>query len=155
MPRKFESAVDVAIRQAQERGEFDDLPGAGKPIPGAGEADDELWWVKGLLKREGLRTEAMLPRWLRLRKEVETLPERVAVLRSERAVRELVAELNAEIKRELLIPSGPKAPPREVDADAVVACWREVRAAAAPPPASEPVPAGVAGRRWWTRRRTG
>ena len=51
----------------QERGEFDNLPGAGKPIPGL-DADDELWWVKQHLRRENL---GYLPPTLALRKEVE------------------------------------------------------------------------------------
>jgi len=32
--------VDLQIRQAQERGEFDNLPGAGKPIEGLGGEHD-------------------------------------------------------------------------------------------------------------------
>ena len=35
------------------RGEFDDLPGAGKPIPNLN--DDPLWWVKKFVERERLR----------------------------------------------------------------------------------------------------
>lgn len=38
------------------RGEFHDLPGAGRPIPGAGQPNDELWWV---------RAPADRVRWLR------------------------------------------------------------------------------------------
>jgi hypothetical protein len=34
-----------------EAGEFDDLPGAGKPLPGAGVPDDDLWWVRDWLTR--------------------------------------------------------------------------------------------------------
>lgn len=47
VPSRFESLVDQQIRLAQERGEFDTLPGAGKPLPGRGEPDDPHWWVKG------------------------------------------------------------------------------------------------------------
>ncbi len=50
----FETWVDKAIREAEERGAFADLPGTGKPIPGAGQPDDELWWVKAKLRREKL-----------------------------------------------------------------------------------------------------
>lgn len=154
MPRKFESAVDAQIRAAEERGDFDNLPGKGRPIPGAGEPDDDLWWVKGLVKREGLSTEAMLPVWLRLRKEVETLPERVPALRSERAVRSLVDEVNHQIKRELLIPTGPKAPPPAVDVEEMVRLWAEGRSRARPP--VEPVVSpATPRRRWYRRRRTG
>lgn len=55
-PERFESHVDRVIREAMERGEFEDLPGAGKPIPGAGTKDDELWWVRRWLRRN-LRTD--------------------------------------------------------------------------------------------------
>lgn len=39
------------IQEAMEAGEFDDLPGTGEPIPGAGTVDDELWWVRSWLRR--------------------------------------------------------------------------------------------------------
>lgn len=152
MPRKFESAVDAQIRAAEERGEFDNLPGKGKPIPGAGEPDDDLWWVRGFVKREGLPAEAMLPTWLRLRKEVEILPERVRGLRSERAVRDLVEDLNQQIGRELLIPTGPKAPPRAVDVAEMVELWRAARAARPEPEPAAPPVAGAGRRRWFRRR---
>jgi hypothetical protein len=47
-----ESACDRLIREAMERGEFDDLPGAGKPIPGRGEPYAPNWWVKSFVERE-------------------------------------------------------------------------------------------------------
>lgn len=34
-----------------EAGEFDDLAGFGKPIPGAGRVDDDLWWIRSWVKR--------------------------------------------------------------------------------------------------------
>ncbi len=46
-----EKHVDRLIREAMERGEFDDLPGKGKPIPGAGIKDDEYWWFRRWVKR--------------------------------------------------------------------------------------------------------
>jgi hypothetical protein len=42
-------------------GEFDNLPGAGKPLPGANRPHDEQWWIKDYLRREKLTTESMLP----------------------------------------------------------------------------------------------
>jgi hypothetical protein len=50
----WDSLAEHRIREAQARGEFDNLPGFGKPIPGIDEPYDELWWVKDMLKREGL-----------------------------------------------------------------------------------------------------
>lgn len=51
VPDAFGSVVERRIREAMERGEFDDLPGAGKPLPCAGEPYDEMWWVRAWLKR--------------------------------------------------------------------------------------------------------
>lgn len=47
----FETHIDRVIKEAVARGEFDDLPGAGKPIPGAGTKDDEGWWLRRWVKR--------------------------------------------------------------------------------------------------------
>ena len=122
----FETWVEKQIREAMDRGEFDDLPGAGKPIPNLHDAD-ELWWVKGKLRREGGSGEAMLPTPLRLRKEVEDLPRTVARLRTEQAVRDLVADLNRRIRDWLLVPLGPQVTLVPVDPDEVVARWRASR----------------------------
>lgn len=41
--------------EAIEHGELDNLPGEGKPIPGAGTLDDEYWWVREWLKRNQMK----------------------------------------------------------------------------------------------------
>lgn len=46
-----ESIVERMIREAIERGEFDDLSGRGQPIPGAGTADTEGWWIRRWVQR--------------------------------------------------------------------------------------------------------
>lgn len=48
----YESLPERLIREAIEAGEFDELPGAGKPLAGAGVPDDDLWWVREWLKRD-------------------------------------------------------------------------------------------------------
>lgn len=151
---RYESVVDEQIRKAQERGEFDNLPGMGKPLPGRGRPDDDLWWVKGYLQREGLSTEPLLPASLRLAKQIERLPETVRALGSEQAVRESVSELNRRIVAYLRAPSAPHVPVRPVHPDRVVAQWRAARQ----PPADRPPPAATAPvpprrRRWFRRRR--
>ncbi|MFD1814698.1 DUF1992 domain-containing protein [Rhodococcus gannanensis] len=122
----FESWVERQIRLAQERGDFDDLPGAGKPLPHVADGD-ELWWVKRKLAAEGLSTEALLPPSLQLRREIERLPATVADLPTEPDVRELVADLNRRIADYLRAPSAPVVPVHKVDADATVAAWRTRR----------------------------
>lgn len=133
---RHESVVEEQIRKAQERGEFDNLPGKGKPLRGLDGPYDELWWVKELIRREGLPTDALLPTPLQLRKEVERLPETVRELPTEQAVRELVSELNHRIVAWLRAPagSGPRVLIRRVDADEVVRRWRAERAGRRPPP---------------------
>ncbi|WP_445188578.1 J-domain-containing protein [Pseudonocardia sp. Cha107L01] len=58
---RYESVIDEQIRKAQERGDFDNLPGKGKPLPGLDGPDDDLWWVRGYIRREGLSGDALLP----------------------------------------------------------------------------------------------
>ncbi|WP_433505265.1 DUF1992 domain-containing protein [Pseudonocardia halophobica] len=123
---RYESAVEKAIREAVERGEFDDLPGKGRPLPNLADAD-ENWWIKGYLRREGVPSDVLLPTPVQLRKEVERLPETVRDLPTEQAVRDLVAELNARIAGYLRAPDGPRLPLRRADPDAVVEAWRAHR----------------------------
>ena len=54
----FETWVERQLREAAERGAFDDLPGAGKPIPDLDKPHDELWWVKQKLRRENFSVPA-------------------------------------------------------------------------------------------------
>jgi hypothetical protein len=124
MTTRWESAIDKQIREAQERGDFDNLPGTGKPLPGAGEPYDENWWVKGLLRRE---TEASPNAVLALRKEVEALTERVYRLTLESSVREIVADVNKRIRE--VDPTMDTVDVNTVDVNKVVAAWREHRAA--------------------------
>jgi hypothetical protein len=49
-----EDLVERRIREAQARGEFENLPGAGKPIPDLDEPNDQLVWLRNWMKREGI-----------------------------------------------------------------------------------------------------
>lgn len=155
---RYESVVERQIRMAQERGEFDNLPGTGKPLPGRGGPDDELWWVKDYVRREGLSAEALLPTSLQLARAIERLPETVRKLPSEQVVREVVGELNRRIGEHLRAPTGPHVPVRPVDAGTMVehwrAAWRQPAEATAPavqPPAEEAQPRRTGWRRWFGR----
>ena len=53
--------MDAQVRAAQDNGAFDNLPGAGKPIPNLDQPYDENWWVKQKLREEELPTDALLP----------------------------------------------------------------------------------------------
>lgn len=140
--------VDLQVRQAMERGEFDDLPGAGKPIEGLGETHDPDWWVKRLVERERI---TVLPPALQLRKDDAELDAHVDTLGSEREARAFVEDFNARVIRARYTPvDGPPLITMPRDVEATIAAWRE-RAAArrrtTPAAAAPPVR-----RRWWQRR---
>jgi hypothetical protein len=122
----YESRIDRAIREAQERGDFDNLPGAGKPLPDTGDVYDDEWWIKKLAKREDL--SLALPPALALRKEIERLPALLATKRSEAAVRAAIEDLNGRIlmaRRGMF--EGPPVTVGLVDVEAAVATWRSAR----------------------------
>jgi hypothetical protein len=123
----YESSIDRQLREAQERGEFDNLPGAGKPLPGAGGEYDEDWWVKDWLRREGAGA-GVLPPTLAVRREREDTDRLVDRLHSEQAVREHVARLNEQIRKARVgLLDGPPTLLPPLDADEVVRRWRERR----------------------------
>ncbi|MGH8878491.1 MAG: DUF1992 domain-containing protein [Stackebrandtia sp.] len=127
MSGRIERRIEREIRQATERGDFENLPGAGKPLPGAGEVLAEDWWLRDKMQREKLGAE-VLPTTLRLRKAAEDIDSNVAKLRTEPEVRRAVDELNEQIRKALLGPvDGPPVALRTVDADLVVATWRDTR----------------------------
>jgi len=131
----FETWVDKAIREAEERGAFTGLAGAGKPIPGAGQADDELWWVRAKLRRENL---TFVPPSLALRKDVEEIDVLAADQRSEADVGRLVDDLNARIRTAIRIGiAGPAVTFTPLNPEAVVATWRERRTAAETAPTTK------------------
>lgn len=148
----FTSWVDQQVNEAAERGAFDNLPGAGKPLPKRPEGDGQTW-LRDYLRREGVSAEELLPAPLKLRKEMERLGETVQDLRSEREVREVVAGLNRRIAEWRRIPVGPPVILPLVNAEAMVTRWRDARSPA--PPGSTPVLAGhlpASPRpRWWHR----
>jgi Domain of unknown function (DUF1992) len=122
----FGTWVERRIREATERGEFDNLPGAGKPIPDLDEPHDELWWVKRKLRREHL---AYLPPTIALRKEAEAALEAAASAATEDEVRQIVAAINRKIADgNRKAASGPPLNLTPFDVERVVRRWRERRA---------------------------
>ena len=119
---RWETWVDKQIADAQRRGDFDNLAGKGKPLPGVDEPHDDLWWVKKKLKDEGV---SFLPPALAIRREVELARERIDAAESEEAVRAIVAAINArirEVNRNAI--SGPPTTAMPLDVEAVVERWR-------------------------------
>jgi hypothetical protein len=119
----FQTWVERQIREAMERGEFDNLPGAGKPIPDLDKPHDELWWVKQKLRREHL---SYLPPTLALRKEAEDALAAALAARSERQVRRILAAINRKIAEgNRTAASGPPLDLMPFDVDRVVGDWRQ------------------------------
>ena len=138
--------ADYLIRDAMQRGEFDNLQYAGKPLPGMDEGHDPDWWLKGLIQREKL--SGLGPPALLLRVEDSELDSRLDAKPSASLVRAAVEDFNARIveaRRQLL--GGPPVVTRMRDVDTEVRRWRERRAATAPPEAAVPEPQ----RPWWRR----
>jgi hypothetical protein len=119
----FESWVDRQIREARERGEFDDLPGAGKPLPGANKPYDPHWWVKQKLRDENL---SYLPPTLAVRKAAEDALTAAMRATSESRVREIIAAVNDKIADAIRRPlEGPPLNLMPFDVERVVNDWRE------------------------------
>ncbi|HET6693195.1 MAG TPA: DUF1992 domain-containing protein [Pedococcus sp.] len=128
---RFESLVERQIREAQERGEFDNLPGAGKPLPGLDGVDDPDWWVRQLVQREGLDMTDALPPVIALRKEAAGFPHTLLDLRTEESVRAVLEDYNRRVKLDRLRPAIGPFPPmlaRTVDVDSLAAQWKALRA---------------------------
>ena len=122
--------VEAQIRAAQERGDFDDLPGAGKPLKLPAVHDPD-WWVKSYVQREGIDTSALVHPTIALRREADTFPESLAVLTSEAQVREVLEDFNRRVTAEWRRPiAGPSLPvvARQVAVEPLVERWRALRA---------------------------
>lgn len=123
--------VEAQIKRAQNAGEFDDLPGAGKPLKLANQHDPD-WWVKDFIRREDVETEALLPPAMQLRKEKQQVHEKVRGMRRESEVREYLADLNQRIRISIRDTTGPVVPTGPVDENVVIAQWRMDRPAPEP-----------------------
>ena len=127
----FETWVERQLREAAERGAFDDLPGAGKPIPDLDKPHDELWWVKQKLRRENF---SYLPPTIVLRRQAEEALEAAAQAGSEDEVRRIVAGINARIiEGNRKAASGPPLNLAPFDVERVVRDWRDRRGSAEGP----------------------
>jgi Domain of unknown function (DUF1992) len=152
----FRTWVDQQIDAATERGAFDNLPGAGRPLPRRAGADDGQSWIRDYVRREGVPVDELLPLPLRLLREREHLAQSAPALASEAAARTAVAELNERIMKWRQLPIGPPVFVPLVDEDLIVSRWRAAQPSAPPPEQDGPAPARPGGSRWrwWLRRRS-
>ncbi len=120
------SWVDLQVKRAMERGEFDNLAGQGKPLRDLGSLHDRDWWLKKLIERE--RITGVLPAALQLRKDdagLDALLDREA---TEKLVRNEVESFNRRIieaRRQL--QGGPPVVTATRDLDTEVERWRRRR----------------------------
>ncbi|SEB38459.1 protein of unknown function [Paramicrobacterium humi] len=151
--------VEHSLEQARRAGAFDNLPGAGKPLPNIGGSHDPDWWIRRKIETEHLT--GLGPPALRLRVEHEQFHETLDAITREADVRAHVEDFNRrviEARRQLM--GGPPVitPTRDVENELVG--WRERRAArareAARQRAAEEAAAAASAprRRRWFKRRT-
>jgi len=126
---RWETWVERQIRESMERGEFDNLPGSGKPIADLDQPYDELWWLRKKLREERFSIE---PPTLVLRRQLDETRARIAAAGNEAEVRRLVAAINERIVYvNSHTTSGPPTELAALDVERVVAQWRQARASAA------------------------
>jgi hypothetical protein len=153
----FETWVDSQISRSIDRGEFEHLPGAGKPLQGLEREETAYDWALAKARREGVDTAAMLPPGLALRRERDELPARAERLTSEEEVRALAEDYNARVAAFWRRPQESRWSPVPglADVDSLVTWWSRnrlpQRPAPAPPTDTVPPRRGFP----WLRRRRG
>jgi hypothetical protein len=119
--KSWDSWIEELIARADEDGQFENLEGAGKPLPGLTDGYDPDWWAKKLVQREGV---SILPPALELLRKVEVEMVKILALGSEPEVRARVVALNAEIaKLNATAAEGPPTRLGPLDVEAIVAQW--------------------------------
>ena len=118
----WDSFVERQIREAQQSGEFDRLPGFGKPLAEADEPSDDMWWIREKLRRERL---SVLPPALSIRLDVQRTLHAAWKLDSELAVRRVIEALNERIRQaNFAAVWGPPCTTMPLDIDNIVGRWR-------------------------------
>lgn len=126
-PEHVQSLVEMRIREAQERGDFDNLPGAGKKLASIDRPYTEDWWVQSLIEREELDVIGATNPTMALRRERAQMRDTVRDVPREESVREIVDDYNRRVKLDRLRPAtGPQMPPiaKTLDVETVLEQWR-------------------------------
>lgn len=117
--------VDLQVQKAIDRGAFDDLPGAGKPLHLPDQHDPD-WWVKRLVERE--KITGIAPPAIGLRQEDAELDAALDREFGAEGVRRAVEDFNrrvVEARRQLT--GGPPVVTRTREVEVEIARWRERR----------------------------
>jgi DnaJ homologue, subfamily C, member 28, conserved domain len=100
-----EKLIEEKIREAMERGEFDDLPGKGKPL------DLDAYFATPEDVRLGysvLKSAGCLPVEVELQNEIESLKARLGVCDDERERQSLRKEIEAKTLKLNLLTDGAR-----------------------------------------------
>lgn len=112
-----EIIAEERIREAMARGEFANLPGAGKPL----RIDDDAMVPEDLrLAYKVLKNAGCIPPELELRKEILTLRDLLRTIEGEDAKMDIVRKLNAKLLRLNLMGR------RTVDLEAFPGYWERI-----------------------------
>jgi DnaJ homologue, subfamily C, member 28, conserved domain len=126
----WERWIERQISEAIERGEFEGLPGAGRPIRDLDARHDEMAWIRDKLRRE--RAAPPPPPAIQIRIDVDAALASLASLATEEEVRSLVEHLSDRIRTvNRTTVSGPPTTLGPMAIDEVVARWHRMRGAAA------------------------
>ncbi len=118
MKRK-ETLAERRIREARERGLFDNLSGAGEPSPDLDQQRPEGWWANRMVKDERSKLKRA-----ELDEQVQLAMPALWRLRTEQDVRGRIDELNAEIRDYNFVTSLESKPLLQFNE--LVATWRRL-----------------------------
>lgn len=119
--------VDSEIEQAIARGDFTDLPGAGRPLD-LPDTHDPDWWIRQRLDDDDVDRDALLPVVVLLRREFDRRDETLRELLDEQAVREYAEDFTTRVREDRAANPLARMLAPELDPEAAVRRWQELRA---------------------------
>lgn len=123
----WERWIERQISEAIARGDFDGLPGAGRPIRDLDRRRDDSAWIRDKLRRE--RAAPPPPPAIQIRIDVDAALASLGSLTTEAEVRSLVEHLNDRIRTvNRTTVSGPPTTLGPMAVEEVVAQWQRLRA---------------------------
>lgn len=153
LPTPQAERLESAVEEAMRRGDFDDLPGAGRPLD-MPDTHDPDWWIKRRFAEGDVDRDALLPVVMLLRREFDRREDTFAAMTSEQEVREYAQDFTRRVHQDRRDHPLQAMMAPEMDPETAVRRWRLVRAARRPAPApTEPVAPPAPRRRFWRRRR--
>lgn len=144
--------VDGAVEDAIARGDFADLPGAGKPLR-LPDTHDPDWWIKQRLEDDDVDRDALLPVVVLLRREYERRDDTLAELPDEQAVREYAEDFTSRVRADRAANPLARMLAPELSEEAAIERWRALRPEPEPDRAEDAAPPSSPRRRWWPFRR--